>query len=93
MRENLLISQLSPREESASHHLISRIRFSQDSQDFVRIVADLTHQLSDSEPGKDTVGIYVENYKVGIENASFGYDLTIGILAKRCLYHCHWRTM
>ena len=31
------------------------------------------------EPGEDTVGIYVENMRVRIENASFGYDLTFEI--------------
>ena len=30
--------------------------------------------------------------RVWIENSEFGYDLIIGILVKRCLYHCCWKT-
>ena len=45
-----------------------------------KIVADLTHQWSDSEPEVDTVGIYVKIIMVRIEKAAFGYDLTYEIL-------------
>ena len=41
---------------------MSRIRFSQKSQDYHKIVADLPHLRLDSKPGVDTVGIYVENH-------------------------------
>ena len=57
--------------------MISRSDVSQDLQDFDEIVADLTHQWSDSEPEVDTVGINVKIVMVRIENASFGYDLII----------------
>ena len=30
---------------------------------------------SDSEPGADTVGIYVENHGVAVENSAFEYNL------------------
>ena len=42
-------------------------------------VADVPHLWSDSKPGVDTVGIYVEIMRVRIENASFGYDLNFEI--------------
>ena len=38
---------------------------------------------SNSEPGVDTVGIYVEIIIVDVENSLFRYDLTIGNLVKR----------
>ena len=44
-------------------NFISRSRCSQDLQDFVKIMADCLHLQSDSEPGADTVGIYVENHE------------------------------
>ena len=37
--------------------------FSQKSQDYDKMVADVTHRLSDSEPEVDKVGIYVDNYQ------------------------------
>ena len=58
-----------------SENFMSRIRFSYKSQDSDRIVADVTHQRSDSEPTVDTVGIYVRIILVRIENAAFGHDL------------------
>ena len=43
--------------------MISRSHISQQFQDVVKIVAVLHHQRSDSEPGVDTNGIYVENHE------------------------------
>ena len=51
MLEDDLICETSTLEENASHHF----------QEFDKHVADLHLQRSDSEPGVDTVGIYVEN--------------------------------
>ena len=45
-----------------SWKLISRSRFSQDLQDSEKIGAVFLPLWSDSEPGVDTVGIYVENH-------------------------------
>ena len=46
-----------------SQNNISRSRFSQDLQEFHKIVADCRHLWCDSEPGADIVGIYVENHE------------------------------
>ena len=46
-----------------SSNAISRTHFSQDSQDSYNILAVLHHERSDSEPGTDTVGIYVESHE------------------------------
>ena len=54
--EDLLISEISPLEESASHHFPCK------SQDSDKIVADVHHLWCDSEPEVDTGGIYVENH-------------------------------
>ena len=42
--------------------MISTSRLSQDLQDYNKIVADVPHLWSDSEPEVDTVGIYVEKH-------------------------------
>ena len=46
-----------------SYNLLSRSLCCQKYQDYDKVVADLTHQRSDSERGVDTVGIYVENHE------------------------------
>ena len=61
--EDPLISETCPLEENASHHLISRNHISLDLQDYVRNVDPGPHVHSDSEPGVNTVGIYVENHE------------------------------
>ena len=56
--------------------------FSQDSQDFDKIVVDGQHRWCDSEPEVDTLGIYIENKDWNRECLSL-MQLTIGILFKR----------
>ena len=73
-------------------NIISRSRFSQDFQDVDRIVADVPHLWSDSEPGEDTVGIYVENHE-GKNRAWFNWiRFHFWNLDFRWLWPTCWRT-
>ena len=54
---------------------MSKGRNFQDPLDVVKIMGVAHHQRSESKPGEDTVGIYVEILTIRIENPSFGFDL------------------
>ena len=64
-------------DHESSHNLISKVTFDRNFEISDKIVAVFLHLWSGSEPGVDTVGIYVEIITIGTENSSFGYNLTI----------------